>query len=94
MTRQNKIAEILKVWSYKSGEDSCNSVYLGSMEKGSVLHILGSTYASNTPIEELLDTADDAQVSKVHRKLNWIIVFMNANVVTTCPHCGGLTGGQ
>ncbi len=76
MSRNNKIKEILAAWNYKSNPDPCNSVYLGSMEKGSILRGLGSTYGSDKTIEEVLADASNAQIGRAHRGALFVIAYM------------------
>jgi hypothetical protein len=80
--------EILAVLEYKSSEDSCNSVYVGSMALSRVYSFLGSYYGSPTSITSLLETADSASIQLTHDYLSTYIDFMKKNPVNHCPKCG------
>lgn len=85
MTKREEIKAVLK---YRSGADSCNSVYVGSMATAKVCDILDITYGSDN-INKAIDKADLRVIHRVHKYLYpGYIKYMRKNPVTKCKKCG------
>lgn len=82
--------DILDALEYKSGNDSCNSVYVGSLGTAIVVEILGGYYGKSY-IPALLNVATEAQVRAAHKQLKRVITYMHKPPVKKCPHCGNIT---
>lgn len=82
--------EILAAMDYRSGEDSCNSVYVGSMAEARVYHICGHYYreAHEISVKKLLDNASGHEIAEVHKYLKHYIDYMKKHPTKKCPTCG------
>lgn len=79
--------EIIDVMDYKSGSDSCNSVYVGGLATAHVISVLGGSYGKDS-FKGLIEEATGGQIQKVHEYLKSYINYMLANPINKCPHCG------
>lgn len=89
LEREKKQDLIVRAMDYKSGPDSCNSVYLGSMARHSTFMALGSHITRGTLIDALAK-ATDAQLNAALDVCANVIRYMLENPRTTCPTCGGI----
>jgi hypothetical protein len=76
------IQDILDVMEYRSGPDSCNSVYVGSLMTAQVYHLLGIPYRPGVQIANGLQKADILEVEAVHKYLYDKIEYMKAHPMT------------
>lgn len=86
-------ALILAAMKYRSGNDSCNSFYMGSMATAKLYHALGMKYGDDD-FEANLAIADDATVASVKAAAQHYIDYMLAHPVKRCPCCNQITGAQ
>lgn len=89
MNHEKRKQEILAALEYRSGNDSCNSVYAGSMKLAQVISLLGGSYGKDS-VEHLLETATCEQIAAAHRSLSFLIGFMHKHPVKKCPTCGNI----
>jgi len=64
MTRAELEQRIVAASKYRSGPDSCNSLYMGSMATATLMNILGGTYAGRRSIFDLVKKATEHQLYK------------------------------
>ena len=93
-TTSQKSIDIVKVWDYKSGSDSCNSVYIGGMAAAGAIRRLGGRYGIDDDIKKLVASARPEQIDDCHDYLKSTIDFMKKNPVHLCPHCGQVMKGK
>jgi len=91
MARSSKLAEdralIREAMVYRSGEDSCNSVYMGSMAIAGLYHVLGLRYGEGN-FAEALEKAGRKKVDALLKECKSMIVYMRAHPRKHCPCCG------
>lgn len=86
-------ALILAAMEYRSGNDSCNSFYMGSSATARLYHALGMRYGDDGFAANLA-IADDATVAKVKKAAQHYIDYMLAHPVKRCPTCNQITGAK
>ncbi|KAB2699398.1 hypothetical protein F9K79_09910 [Ochrobactrum sp. Kaboul] len=87
LPRYEKINMIRKAKSYRSGTDSCNSVYMGGMATSQLLQSLGGSYGKDD-LDQLLTQANDAQLNKALDVCASYIETMERHPTKPCPCCG------
>jgi hypothetical protein len=75
--------------AYRSGNDSINSVYMGSAAKADLCRILGANYGRGD-FDECLARADRATLDRALDYCSRTIEYMQAHPVKTCPTCGAI----
>lgn len=87
LSRDEKVALIKGAASYRSGSDSCNSLYMGSIATSRLLHVLGGVYGQDG-LESLLERATESQVNAgIDYAWNYID-YMQKHPMKPCPCCG------
>jgi len=77
LSRKQMEQDILDVWHYKSGEDSCSSLYMGGMATAHACGIIGREYARDKrPLAENLAACTYKQIVDCHKYLRYIIKYM------------------
>lgn len=69
-------AEIKRAVRYRSGPDLMNTIYLGGLATGHILHLLGSSYgAIDVSLQGAIDDASDGQIEDVweYKGFQWIL---------------------
>ena len=88
--RDDELAQIrqtiLDAASYRSGPDSCNSVYLGSLGKHSLYVALGGSIGRDS-LYELLDKATLEQLRAAEGICSSVIISMRTSPRMPCPVC-------
>lgn len=81
---------IRKALVYRSGEDSCNSVYMGSMATALVWQVLKVDLLkqSRVDFDDALAKADRLQLDECMNIARSVIRYMDKNPVSRCPCCG------
>jgi uncharacterized membrane protein len=92
MSIEDDRALILAAAKYRSGNDSCNAFYMGSMATCELYFILGAPGLPNIPLENILAKATPAQIEKAKTYAKPYIDYMIAHPVKVCPCCGQITG--
>ena len=87
LTRLEKEKLIQEASVYRSGPDSCNSLYMGSLAIGSLYYALNGIKSRDT-LAELLGRASDAQIDAALGVCANIIKYMRENPTKACPTCG------
>lgn len=80
-------ADILAALEYRSGPDSCNSVYMGSMATASVYHAMGLNYGEGDLVAAI-KSAGSGQIANALDACRGVIRYMKMYPTTTCPTCG------
>lgn len=80
-------ADILAALNYRSGPDSCNSIYMGSMATAMVYHAVGLKYGMGDLVAAI-ETASEDQVLRALDACRGVINYMKMYPTTTCPTCG------
>jgi len=78
---------------YRSGSDSCNSVYMGSMATASLMRILGGSYGEDS-LNDLLEKADAGRITSALEFCDPYIRRMLANPRRECLACGVLVNEE
>ena len=78
---------IRRAMEYRSGSDSCNSLYMGSMATAGLYHILGLQYGKGG-FDEALEKARRKQVDQLLKACDNIIEYMKKYPMKRCSHCG------
>ena len=81
-------ADIIAALDYRSGPDSCNSVYLGSMAVGMICHAVGIKYSDAVDRREIIRTASREQIDKALKIAKPVIDHMKEHPTAICPTCG------
>jgi len=89
MPRDLKAATIKAATEYRSGNDRCNSVYMGGMAHAMLVRALGGRYGHSL-YDDLLAAATDAQIDAALDVCSSYIAFMRKNPVAKCPCCGAI----
>lgn len=87
MNRQEKCDKIYAAYQYRNGQDSINSVYMGSMATASLIHKLGGSYGYHS-VFELLETATNKQIDSAFEYCKPYIDCMEKYPTTKFPCCG------
>lgn len=90
LDRQKKINILLAATTYKSAEDSCNSLYMGSMAHASLHRKLGMSYPSRLSYKDVLENKEtkDESIDGAIRQLENFILYIIDHPVASCPCCG------
>ena len=66
--------EMKRAMQYRSGPDSCSSVYLGGMETAALTRLLGGRYGEDD-LQDLIDSASEAQFEEAwqYDGFQWIL---------------------
>jgi hypothetical protein len=88
MKREEMIDLIRRAASYRSGADSCNSLYMGSMATHSLYCALGGTSPLHDTLDDLLSRATTAQLGAAMKVCDNIIRHMTKHPTKPCPCCG------
>lgn len=83
---------ILGASTYRSGEDSCNSIYMGGMAHSMLRHALGGTNMDN--LDVLLAKASDKHLDRALEVCASYIKTMRENPVRKCPCCGQIVSAK
>ena len=86
MTREKLKEEILAAVEYRSGTDSCNSLYMGSMARSQLLRHLGSSHRTDNT-ESALEKASMEQLEKAHAFCEPYLAHRAKHPTGTCPTC-------
>ena len=78
---------IRRAMVYRSGSDSCNSMYMGSMSTARLYYILGLKYG-DVGFDEALEDATRKQLDKLLEACDNIIEYMKKYPMKRCSHCG------
>lgn len=70
---------IRQAMAYRSGPDSCNSVYMGSMLTCRLITELGGEYGRSS-LESLLERATDSQVDKALHACAAVLSYMQRTI--------------
>lgn len=81
-------ADIIAALDYRSGPDSVNSLYLGSMAVGMICHAVGIKYSDPVDRREAIHNATREQIDKALEACVAVIAHMKAHPTETCPTCG------
>lgn len=83
-------ALILRAVSYRSGKDSCNSVYLGSLALHRLYQVfdLGYTHDSARDLAAAVERGTRTQLDQAMNIASNVILFMEENPRERCPCCG------
>ncbi|SCM79903.1 hypothetical protein KL86PLE_90699 [uncultured Pleomorphomonas sp.] len=93
MTLDEKRHLIKKAFDYRSGVDSCGSVYMGSMAKAELFRRLGGSFVRDS-LDALLTKADDAHLSSALAYCSEILAYAEKHPVQICPCCGQIIPGK
>ncbi len=74
---------------YRSGPDSCNSMYMGGMALASLMHALGTTLG-NGDFEPVLLKANRKQLDNALDVCKNIIEYMQKHPMKICKCCGSI----
>lgn len=85
MTDKELIKAALK---YKSGADSCNSVYMGSMATARACAILGVGWPPSVKLADAVDNASDKVIERLLEHCQHYIDYMLEHPTTRCKSCG------
>jgi hypothetical protein len=86
-------ALIRAAMAYRSGADSINEVYLGSMAKAGLYHVLGLRLTSED-FDKALDQANRMQLDLLLSGCKHVIEYMRTHPVTRCPCCGQIVSAD
>lgn len=89
LSRQEKIDLIKKASTYRSGADSINTVYMGSMAMSSLKRSLGGFHDDS--LDLLLINATEGQLRAALRECQPYIKTMIKKPTAPCPCCGQIT---
>lgn len=78
IARAQKEADILAALKYRSGPDSCNSLYAGSLQTSMVIQALGGSYGRDGAAD-LLPKATDKMVNEAYKCLRNLIEYMKVH---------------
>lgn len=87
MTLDEMKADLLAVLDYRSGPDSCNSIYVGSMASAQIYHAFRMRYGYGD-IREAIRGGSLRQVEQAYEVAKHTIAYMKAHPRQTCPCCG------
>lgn len=79
--------------AYRSGNDSINTVYMGSMATASLYAALGLRYGQ-PGFNERLAAADRPMLERAFAVCSNIIEYMQKHPTRKCPCCGGIVSGR
>lgn len=79
---------IKQATKYRSGPDSCNSLYMGGMAHAQLCRDLGVSYPTPNGIEDAIDKATDAQIDTAYERLSKFIDKMQKKPMRHCQCCG------
>lgn len=86
LSHAEKIDMIRKAREYRSGSDSCNSLYMGGMALTSLRHALGGKQ-----LDEIPDTPEGHRLLDSGLDVCWhYISYMMQHPTKKCPTCGGI----
>lgn len=88
--RDEKEKLILAATEYRSGEDSCGSVYMGSIAHAGLSAIFRRPYGTCV-YKEVIPLASDDQINAGLFKVANIIKYMREHPKKKCPCCGQIT---
>lgn len=83
--RRKLIKTIFEILDYEY-----NDMYLGSMAKAKIYHILGLEYGINTNLKKEIKDATLKDLTSIYNfleKQGWMETLKN-NPIKNCPHCG------
>lgn len=87
LPRADKMALITKAREYRSGNDSCNSVYMGS----TATHMLYRELAPGKDFADILEMSTDKQLDKALAVCAGVLDYAEHNPRERCPCCGAIT---
>lgn len=87
MDRQQKIDRIIFATKYRSGNDSCNSVYIGGMQLCAAMTALGGAFGRDT-FEDACAKASDRRLDAALAECEWVLDYADKHPVTVCECCG------
>lgn len=91
-----RIQLICMAASYRSGQDSCNSVYMGGMAHSGLCRILRIDYSDpdrmsyKDALEWHVKAGDEDRVNKALEHCIFYISYAMGHPVTKCPTCGSI----
>jgi len=88
MTIRRRQNVLIDSTSYHSGEDRCNSVYMGGRAHASLRRALGSDYPGTKTYDVLIREVDEKILNHCLMVNMHTIEYMLAYPVTNCPCCG------
>lgn len=87
------VEEILEASKYRSGNDSCNSLYMGGMMSARLFSILQADYGI-TSLSDALNKASVQNIIKAREYCDGFIQKMRKHPVHKCPTCGQIVQGR
>ncbi|WP_266032419.1 hypothetical protein [Brucella intermedia] len=93
LPRDDKIKLIKRAREYRSGTDSCNSVYMGSMAISMLCRALGGIYG-NDDVDYLLTKASDHNLDTALNVCASYIKTMEQHPTKPCPCCGQIVAAD
>ena len=94
LTRKEKEGLLMAATTYRSGEDSCNSVYMGSMAHAGLMHALGGRYGQPPGYSVLIPPSSSTMLDAGIKSAIHTIEYMIANPRKPCPCCGRIILGE
>lgn len=88
--RPEREALLLAATTYRSGNDSCNSVYMGGMAHHSLRLALRDPYPNKMSYAELIPTVSDKCLEAGIKAAIHTIEYMLRNPRDICPRCGSV----
>jgi hypothetical protein len=82
-----KVDLIKRSSTYRSGSDSCNSVYMGGMATSMLIHALGGAYGRDS-VDNLIGWATEDQLNKALDVCAPYIDTMESAPTKSCKCCG------
>lgn len=92
LERAVKVNLIKAAAAYRSGADSCNSVYMGGHAHAQLRVALGGGFRDS--LDDLLERASDNELNAGLEACWPYIKHMREHPVDRCPCCGGLISGK
>lgn len=80
--------------TYRSGTDSCNSVYMGSIAHAILRRALGDGYPGTESYADLLPNVSNQRIMMGIEAAMHIIEYMLENPRKKCPCCGQITNAE
>jgi len=89
MTLKQRKDILIAVVNYKSGEDMCNSVYMGGMATAGLCRAIGRSYSHpELSFKEHIEALAESKVTAGLKSAMHTIEYMLANPRKKCPCCG------
>lgn len=92
MNLEQKRDRLTQAIAYRSGPDSCNSVYLGGMHLARLTMFLGGNMWSK--MDELIASASEKNIDRCLEDIKSHLEYMDRHPVKKCPCCGGIVSAK